>query len=216
MTSSRRRLTSSARSASASVSGVTRRRSSRVRTWSAITRASRGSLLYSPPRVARRAVFTASPGTWTTSRPAARSMTSSRRAIPPSMSMPTCRLSPSPTNLVTCPISALIAAGVLSRRRLSTLTALPVCGSSRVATAQWLSFATSMPTATSISLPSPHSRMQLLPAVLALHSDGSQSLISSQKEAARQAAMRPEPSRTTALKAIPAPLAHRRPGRLDP
>src|SRR5262249_16041030 len=58
--------------------------------------------------------------------------------------------------------------------------------------------------------PFSHGGVQPLPAVLALHSDGSQSLISSQKEAARQAAEPPKPSRTAVVKAIPAPLAHTR------
>jgi hypothetical protein len=47
--------------------------------------------------------------------------------------------------------------------------------------------------------PFTRSPVRLLPAVLALPSDGSQSLISGQKEAAGQAAKPPEPSPTAAL-----------------
>ena len=54
-TMSPRRLTSSLISRSSSVAGSIGRRSGRVRTWSAMVRASRGSDLFSPPTVPCRA-----------------------------------------------------------------------------------------------------------------------------------------------------------------
>ena len=76
-----------------SVAGSIGRRSERVRTWSAMVRASRGSDLFSPPTVPWRARLTARPGTWTSVKPASASMASARPAMPPMTSRPmrTCR-----------------------------------------------------------------------------------------------------------------------------
>ena len=150
-TTSARRPVSSRSSMSMSRAGSTTRRSSRIRIRSAITAASLGSLLCWPPLVPCRARFTARPGTCTTVSPPANSIASAKAAIPPKMSIPAVAGPCSASAARTSSTRPAMAWGVLPTAWLASTC--PVWAT--LITAQCVSLATSMPTATgTAALPS--------------------------------------------------------------